>query len=171
MESVGSQSQPRDRSRPPAPPYPRAPSRSSTSTSNTRMTPQSNNSSSTNLPPSPTLRHSHAAHRLNHSSSRRGSIPERPRSQLSKESSDESHQGLPVVSTFLQEKLQRERRFEIERSSSRMSNDMTASVDLRVVHSSPARSVTADGKRPRSSGGSGETSKKKGLGLKEMEQV
>ncbi|EOO00319.1 hypothetical protein UCRPA7_4222 [Phaeoacremonium minimum UCRPA7] len=48
---------------------------------------------------------------------------------------------------------------------------MTSSVDLRVVHSSPARSATADGKRPRSSGGSGESTKKKGLGLKEMEQT
>lgn len=75
------------------------------------------------------------------------------------------------MSSFLQEKLQRERRFESERSSSRMSNDMSASVDLKVVHSSPARSTTAEGKRPRSSGGNAEQTKKKGLGLKEMEQV
>lgn len=78
---------------------------------------------------------------------------------------------MPQVSSFLQERLQRERKVESERSSSRMSNDpMSASLDLRAIQSSPARSGTSDSRRPRSSGGA-DLAKKKGLGLKEMEQT
>jgi hypothetical protein len=71
----------------------------------------------------------------------------------------------------LQERLQRERRVESERSYSRLSNEtMNASMDLRTDPSSPARSGASDSRRPRSSGGA-EAVKKKGLGVKEMEQV
>jgi hypothetical protein len=42
-------------------------------------------------------------------------------------------------------------------------------MEHRTVHSSPVRSNTDNG-RPRSSGG-GEPTKKKGMGVKEMEQV
>ncbi|KAJ9143462.1 Microtubule associated protein [Pleurostoma richardsiae] len=49
---------------------------------------------------------------------------------------------------------------------------MSASMDLRTIQSSPVRSSTADGsRRPRSSGGGNGEAKKKGLGLKEMEQT
>ncbi len=49
---------------------------------------------------------------------------------------------------------------------------MSASLDLRAIQSSPIRSATAESRRPRSSGGgNGEHPKRKGLGLKEMEQV
>jgi hypothetical protein len=67
------------------------------------------------------------------------------------------------VSSYLQEKLQRERKVELERSSSRMSSDMSASLELpRASQSSPVRSGTSDGRRPRSSG-NGEAAKKKGM--------
>ena len=89
---------------------------------------------------------------------------------------DAGRASTPPVSSFLQERLQRERRFEVERSASRMSSrgdlSMSASGDLRAVQSSPIRERGSDVRRPGSSGGSAaEQPKKKGLGLKEMEQV
>jgi hypothetical protein len=160
MEGSGAQSvAPRDRSHP-APPFPRTDSRSSGSSARTRMTTPSTNSSA-----SPATH----SHRYHHSSCARTSAIERPRSQLSREATDEP--SLPPVSSFLQERLQRGRKIESERSASRMSNDMTtASLDMRAVQSSPPQGGQSEGRRPISSGGA-ETTKKKGLGLKEMEQV
>lgn len=76
------------------------------------------------------------------------------------------------MSTYLQERLERERKVnDSERSSSRASNEaMSTPPDFRAVQSSPPRNNPTEGRRPRSSGG-GEPSKKKGLGLKEMEQT
>lgn len=167
MDGSAAQAQAAERSRPN---FPRTASRSSTSSSQTRMTPLSTNSSRSHLPPSPQQSTAHVAHRFRRRTSSRGSA-DPPRSQLSRETTDEAKQPVPQVSSFLQERLQRERKVESERSSSRMSNDpMSASLDLRTVQSSPVRSGTSDGRRPRSSGGA-EPAKKKGLGLKEMEQV
>ncbi|RCI17192.1 hypothetical protein L249_1846 [Ophiocordyceps polyrhachis-furcata BCC 54312] len=76
----------------------------------------------------------------------------------------------PALSAFLQEKLQRERRAESEKLTSSPSQsraEMSASVDMgRFYHN--AHDAAAG--RPRSSAGL-ELPKKKGMGLKEMEQV
>lgn len=181
MEVSGSQQEKLgDRARP-SPSLPRVPSRSSTSSTKTRMNPQSANSSTSQLGSQSQQATASHTHKFHHSNCHQPLTPrERPRSQLSRESrdsresretSDESRSIAPPVSSFLQERLQRERKVESERSSSRMSNDpMSASLDLRAVQSSPVRTGAADSRRPRSSGG-GEPTKKKGLGLKEMEQV
>ncbi|KAK5657141.1 hypothetical protein OQA88_3198 [Cercophora sp. LCS_1] len=97
---------------------------------------------------------------------------DRPRSQLSRQAPEHSRESLPAMSTYLQERLERERKVnDSERSSSRASNDqMGASVDLRAIQSSPARKRRSEGPRPRSSEGE-DPEKKKGLGLKEMEQT
>ncbi|UKZ78440.1 hypothetical protein TrVFT333_006180 [Trichoderma virens FT-333] len=83
-----------------------------------------------------------------------------------------------AVSTFLQEKLQRERRAESDKMSqssmSRVNDDLGASVELGRVSSPRRRSVAAssDGSRPKSSSGGGiELAKKPGLGVKDMEHV
>ncbi|KAB5585657.1 hypothetical protein GE09DRAFT_33259 [Coniochaeta sp. 2T2.1] len=165
MESTPGQ-QEGERSRPP---FPRAASRSSTSSTKTRSTHISSQTSFTRLPPSPQQGAAHPTHRFHHSACSRDSA-ERPRSQLSREASEDSRQSLLPVSNFLQERLQKERK-ESERSSSRLSNEtMNASYDQRTTHSSPVRSGASDGRRPRSSGGT-EPVKKSGLGVKEMEKT
>lgn len=83
----------------------------------------------------------------------------------------DSKPSLTVTSSYLQEKLSQERKTESERSSSRLGHDkMTSSLDLRGVQSSPARPFF-DISRPKSSIGHLDSGKKKGVGLKEMEQV
>lgn len=78
------------------------------------------------------------------------------------------------MSTFLQERLQKERRAESEKlgssTSSRHNFDMSASVDLGRVSDKPFRVSDLEPQRPQSSAGM-ESGKKKGLGVKEMEQV
>lgn len=166
MEPASSQ-QEGERSR--AAPFPRAASRSSTSSTKTRTTHLSSNGSFSHLPPSPQQSATRSSHRFHHSVC---SSSERPRSQLSREASEDSRQSLPPVSSFLQERLQRERKVESERSSSRLSNEtMNASFNHRTAQSSPARSGASDSRRPRSSGGAEPVKKKQGLGVKEMEQV
>ncbi|POR36390.1 Uncharacterized protein TPAR_03410 [Tolypocladium paradoxum] len=80
----------------------------------------------------------------------------------------------PALSTFLLERLQKERRAEGDKtaySASLSRTDMSASVDLgRAVQNSPFKPPESDGGRPRSSAGM-EPAKRKGLGVKEMEQV
>lgn len=77
---------------------------------------------------------------------------------------------MPQVSSFLQERLQKERKAEVERSATRMSGDtMTSSVDSRAARGSPARGFVDDG-RPQSSGGDDQATMK-GMGLKAIEQV
>ncbi|KAK0705890.1 hypothetical protein B0T26DRAFT_755464 [Lasiosphaeria miniovina] len=123
----------------------------------------SNNSSSSSQVAPP------HGHRFHHNRCARTPTSERSKSQLSREASEQS---LPPMSTFLQERLERERKVESERSLSRASNEaMSASADLRAVQSSPARNNPPETRRPGSSNGPAEPSKKKGLGLKEMEQT
>ncbi|KAK4197013.1 hypothetical protein QBC40DRAFT_109164 [Triangularia verruculosa] len=117
-----------------APPRPRAGSRPSYSSSSTSQT---------------TSTHSHRHHH-----SRCG---ERPKSHLSRELSGSASPVVTPMSALLQERLERERKIESERASSRTVN--------RAVRSpSPADS------RPISSQSSDST-RKKGLGAKEMEQT
>ena len=97
---------------------------------------------------------------------------ERPRSQLSRETSD-SRESVPAMSSYLQERLERERKVnDSESLLSRASNDALSAtlVEQRTVQSSPPRNSAAEGRRPKSSGGT-DPAKKKGLGLKEMEQT
>ena len=83
----------------------------------------------------------------------------------------DSRPSLIATSSYLQEKLLKERKVESDRSSSRQSNEkMSSSVDLRGVQSSPGRALY-DISRPKSSTDHLDGSKKKGVGLKEMEQV
>ncbi|EFX06435.1 hypothetical protein CMQ_6756 [Grosmannia clavigera kw1407] len=85
-----------------------------------------------------------------------------PRLRPPRELSEEPK--LFATSSYLQERLLRERKVESERSASRMSGDRTSSIDLGSSQGSPARS--------RSITGNGESVKKKGgVGLKEMEQT
>ncbi|PNH42561.1 hypothetical protein VD0004_g4774 [Verticillium dahliae] len=74
------------------------------------------------------------------------------------------------TSSFLQERLQR-RREEAERAAAaRLAEEMAAAAEppTRTAQSSPVKAGSADGRRPGSSGSS-EPSKKKGMGVKEME--
>ncbi|KAK1829291.1 hypothetical protein QBC39DRAFT_136709 [Podospora conica] len=145
-----------------APPFPRTASRSSTSSTRTRM---SNNSATSTQQPS--------SQRYLQTRGSRPPAIERPRSQLSREASQTSRESLPpTMSTYLQERLERERKVnDSERSSSRASNDHTvASDETNIPQGSPLRNGHQDARRPRSSGGT-EPAKKKGLGLKEMEQT
>ena len=76
------------------------------------------------------------------------------------------------MSTYLQERLERERKVnESDTSSSRASNEGTGALsDFRAIQSSPPRKSASEGRRPGSSSGA-DPAKKKGLGLKEMEQT
>lgn len=103
-----------------------------------------------------------------------GSNTDRPPTPVSKSSvrgsQSSSHQ--EPASTLLQEKLQRERRSEIQRNLNRLAGEMnTTATDAQATTSTPVRCATADGKRPESSEVNGDAGKKKGLALKEMEQV
>ncbi|KAL1893274.1 hypothetical protein Sste5346_006450 [Sporothrix stenoceras] len=86
--------------------------------------------------------------------------------------SSDSKPSLIATSSYLQEKLLKERKVESERSSSRLGNDkMASTVDLGGAQSSPAR-APFDISRPKSSAGHLDGGKKKaGVGLKEMEQT
>lgn len=164
----GQQSLARDKSRPP---FPRTASRSSTAT---RMTNQSNNSTTSHASSSPQLHNAHPVHRHHHDACRKPSSPApSSRHQLSREASTESARQTPV-SSFLQERLQKERQAESHKlagSSSRTGSDMSASVELGSANQkSPVKNAGLDMHRPQSSNGV-DPSQKKGFALKEMEQV
>lgn len=155
-----------DRSRPS---YPRTASRSSTSTTNTRATSQSAGSSNSQLDASQMT--GHPAHRFHHASCKTVSTPRNtPRAtpRLSREASSESNRQT-AVSSFLQERLQKERQFESDKSGqwSRGSDTSTPADSSRISHGSPTKG--GDLRRPQST--TGTESKKKGLGVKDMEQV
>ncbi|CAM1509426.1 Fc.00g031650.m01.CDS01 [Cosmosporella sp. VM-42] len=171
-----SHTQPYERSRPQ---YPRTASRSSTSTTNTtnttntRMTSQSANSSTSQIAGS---LNSHAAHRYHHASCATPSSPRTtPRGpRLSREASTESTRQ-QAVSSFLQEKLQKERKAESDKIAalSRSNTEMSVSDLGRVSHSSPIQGNESE-HRPKSSSAGSEkkgTEKKRGLGVNQMEQV
>ncbi|KAK0386968.1 hypothetical protein NLU13_5281 [Sarocladium strictum] len=143
----------RDKSRPP---YPRTASRSSTSTNNTRVTNQTNNSGGSS---SPQLAHSHPAHRYHHNACAKPSatsptVTTRPTPQLSREASNESNRP-SAMSSFLQEKLQRERQLELNKtvaaSPSSKSGSLSASMDLGRATNSPFKDSSTN--RPQSSSG------------------
>lgn len=96
----------------------------------------------------------------------------RPASAVSRDrGSDSGRQS--AASSYLQEKLQK-RRDEAERLAAVQSaQDINASMELppRSHRGSPVKGESADGRYPGLGGGSGETPKKMGMGLKEMETV
>lgn len=98
----------------------------------------------------------------------------RPTPPLSRQESVESTRQI-ALSSFLQEKLQKERRAESEKlnqsqsSLPRSNPDMSVSADLGRTPSSPFK-TSMEGNRPQSSAGT-DQGKKKGLGVKEMEKV
>lgn len=105
-----------------------------------------------------------------------GSHVERPPTPMSKASvkdSQSSSQKEPQ-STLLQDKLQKERRSEIQRNLNRLAGEMSSSgpTDPRAAIVTPTRCATADGRRgAESKDETGDLGKKKGPALKEMEQV
>ncbi|EMT62569.1 hypothetical protein FOC4_g10006191 [Fusarium odoratissimum] len=156
--------------------YGRTASRSSTSTTNTRATMHTAHSalSSSQAPGSPNLSQSQHSHRLYHATCQRptSTIPRTttrtPR--LTREASSESTRQT-VISSFLQEKLQQSRMAESDRSTTwSRSTDVNSSGEFSRSLGSPIKNLEADGHRPNSAAGS-ESNKKKGLGVKDMEQV
>ena len=126
--------------------YPRAPSRSSTAS---RRTPLSASSSASQVG----------------GRARNASPPPLSRQQSSDSARHIAH------SSFLQERLQRERRIESDKlttssTKSQSNTDMSSAAEACSPHKAPA----SDSTRPQSSAGA-EHGKRKGLGLKEMEQV
>ncbi|KAG6014095.1 hypothetical protein E4U54_005852 [Claviceps lovelessii] len=159
--------------------YPRAPSPSSSLTSASRITSASATSSSSQIPNSPQMSqaHSHSSHRNSHGQCSTGSP--RPMSRptpslLRRDSMDSARQS--TTSSFLLEKLQRERRAEVEKfnqsqsSLTRLNSDVHASVELARAPGSPLKTSVSEYNRPSSSAGY-EIGRKKGHGVKEMEQV
>ncbi|OAQ95932.1 hypothetical protein LLEC1_02028 [Akanthomyces lecanii] len=156
----------------PRPTYPRAPSRASTIGSNTRSVSSSNTSHMQPASPAQSFAQPQRFYTTTTAASPRSGSRATP--QLSREASGELTRP-PTMSTFLQEKLQKERRAESEKlgssTSSRHNLDMSASVDLgRVATERSFRSSDYEPQRPQSSAGT-ESAKRKGLGVKEMEQV
>ncbi|KAG6354532.1 hypothetical protein INS49_004549 [Diaporthe citri] len=139
------------------------------------MPPQTNNDSSSNITPSPSLRYAQpVGSRLSHRRGSMGSNADRPPTPVSKSSvrGSQSSTHQEPASTLLQEKLQRERRSEIQRNLNRLAGDMNiTAVDTQVTASTPVRCATADGRRPGSSDANSDAGKKKGFALKEMEQA
>lgn len=172
MDSLA-RTQSRDRERSlPSPVYPRPTSRSSTSTSATRRTPRSANSSTSQFVTSPRPPSAHPAHKFHHSSCTPSMVTSRPGSAVSRDRvSDSGRQS--AASTYLQDKLQRRREEADRLAAVRSTQDMAAAVELppRHAQSSPVKGESVDGRRPRSSGGNGESTKGKGMGAKEMEAV
>lgn len=146
-----------------ASPHPPSSSRSRNRYPSLKMAPQPGHDSAPNTPSSPSVRYPHPTLDAR-SSQRKGSTGslggERPPTPISRSSAKDSQTSsqLGPQSTLLQEKLQRERRSEIQRGLTRLADD------------TPTRCATADGRRqdPDQEFGDG---KHKGLALREMEQV
>ncbi|RYP48220.1 hypothetical protein DL769_011225 [Monosporascus sp. CRB-8-3] len=137
------------------------------------MTSNSASSSASQLPKAAPSA-SQSTNRQGHANSGRASAISRPSSRLSKEVDEES---LPLrlpVSSFLQEKLEQERRAESVRVAKKMGMDLCASTgDIRDrdMQSSPVkRSSTAMGRRPRSNT-EDESADNSRMGLLEMEKT
>ncbi|UKZ96140.1 uncharacterized protein TrAFT101_010940 [Trichoderma asperellum] len=161
--------------------YPRASSRASNRSASTRMTAQGVRSPvpGPRLAPSPQLSIDHPSHRYHHSPYKEPVLSPRstpkPTPQASREGSVESPR-TQAVSSFLQEKLQRERRAEVDKLSqsslSRVNEDFGVPLSISRINSPRRRSIAAssDGSRPKSSSGN-DPAKKPGLGVKDMDNV
>lgn len=171
MDGTGREQEPRERLRQSH--HSRIPSRASTvGSANTHMTSRTASSSSSQSPIA-TQSASHPIH--SHRRSNSGRIVEisRPSSRPSRETSVESRQTSPPVSSFLQERLEQQRKVESERFMRKMGGDLSASTgDIRDrdVRSSPVRCSTAAGRRSQPNTEYDDTNDN-GMGLKEMEKV
>ncbi|KAG8673614.1 hypothetical protein FPOAC2_07061 [Fusarium poae] len=148
----------------------RTASRSSTSTNNTKVSMHTAHTSNSHPPGSPAPSH---AHRFYHATCERPSSTT-PRtsdrtSRLTREASSESTRQ-PAMSSFLQEKLRESRRVESDKSSTwSRSHTANSSGEFSRSLGSPVRVV--DSEHRSHSPASTETSKKKGMGVMDMEQV
>lgn len=126
-------------------------------------------------PPSPSLRQAHAS-LSPRPSQRKGSKSsigsDRPPTPVSKSSVKNSHSSaqLATQSTLLQEKLQEERKNEIQRNLTRLAGEMGAANESRAAPATPARVATGDGSRLELTDDVGD-GKIKGFSLKEMGQT
>lgn len=126
-------------------------------------------------PPSPTIRYAQPVattrpfQRKGSSASVRSARPPTPVSKGSMDGSHSSAQHGPQ-STLLQEKLQQERRSEIQRSLTRLADEMGTDNDSKPTTATPTRTAASDPKQ-QDAGPESADSKKKGLALKETEQV
>lgn len=161
----------RERSRPP---YVRTASRSSTSTRMTSQSASSSTSHTSHISSSPQLHSAHLVHRYHQASHVKPPSSPRPacsgptlHPQLSRDGSIESARRTPV-SAFLQERLQKERQAGAA-STPASTSDLAASLELGQSHKSPIKHAVTDANRPQSS--SSDPAQRKGLALKEMEQV
>lgn len=178
MEGTGAQGPRGNRPRPyfNTPNSPRAYVRSSSRTSSARMPSQKKDGSSSNLTSSPSLRNIQPAvvSRPSTSKGSMGSNVERPPTPIATTSTQDSQSSSKQEpqSTLLQERLQQQRRSEIQRNLNRLAGEMSGSgaAGSRAATATPRRSDIADVGRPGSKDGGGDTGTR-GLALKEMEQV
>lgn len=171
MDAVGCEKEPRDRLRQSQ--YNHVPSRASTAGSaNTHMMSRTASSSSSQSPVVvPTA--SNLAHEHQRSNSARILETSRPSSRLSREITAECLQVDPPLSSFLQERLEQQRRAESDKLAKKMGGDLRAStgdVRDRDVRSSPVRCSTATGRRSQPNTEDDDINNH-GMGLKEMEKV
>ncbi|KAI0484055.1 hypothetical protein GGR56DRAFT_668651 [Xylariaceae sp. FL0804] len=148
------------------------------SQTHTHTPPRSTTSSSSHLrdiahatPP----QSSHPPHKYHHSSCGRSPADQkRPSPRLSREPSRESKASMPPVSSFLQERLQLERRAESERLATSRSGDLgspTSDSGNRGAQLSPSRGVAASTPVRLVSKSSDEASSQAGMGLVQMEKT
>ncbi|KAL7624754.1 hypothetical protein AAE478_006326 [Parahypoxylon ruwenzoriense] len=153
--------------------YPRAPSRASTtSTANTQITPKSVSSSSSHVRETHTS--SHASHKYHHSHCGKSLGGTRPTSRLSRESSVDLREPAASASSFLQERLQRERKVESERQASKLGIDLSASTaDIRDADAqgSPVRKSTTATGRMQGVDSNDEFARGTGMGAKQLEKT
>lgn len=132
-----------------------------------------------NPPSSTSLRHVHQAltPKRSHLSQRHASMSSitsdqasTPVSRSSVKDSQSSAQ-LASQSTLLQEKLQLERRSEIQRNLTRLAGEMGAANESRAALATPTRCATADGRRNELTTQEITNGRSKGLTLLEMDQV
>lgn len=150
------------------------PPRANAKYSSMRFPPEVSSENRSIRPSSPTSRYAQSAF-ATRSSQRRGSSVSvrsvRPPTPVSKGSMDGSHSSAQhgPQSTLLQEKLQQERRSEIQRNLTRLADEMGADSDSKPTTTTPTRSGTSDAQQQDAVPES--TDSKKGLALKETEQV
>lgn len=152
-------------------------SRSSTRTPSAQMNSHGNDDSISNIPSSPSLR-SAVPPISSRQSNRKGSMGssiDRAPTPISKSSVKESQSSAQQEpqSSLLQEKLQRERRSEIQRNLNRLAGEMsnTNPDDPRAATSTPVAETSSVDRHPDSRERHGDPGKNRGPALKEMEQV
>ncbi|KAG8164023.1 hypothetical protein KVR01_005941 [Diaporthe batatas] len=176
MEPPAAQTPRRDRRRPSfhSPNSSRTVSRSSTRPPSARMPSHNMSDSASNITPSPGQRYAQpVGSRFPQRRGSMGSNVDRPPTPVSKGSirGSQSSTHQEPASALLQEKLQHQRRSEIQRNLNRLADEMGTADNAQPAASTPVRCATADGKRPASSEASDDVGKNRGPALKEMEKA